>query len=266
MNYSSIEKIISQCIPSIQDSLSAQILNGGKKRSIKHVIEEINDKEKSDNHELDDNCVICNKKINNHIFHSLRKYDFLDDGDELSECKNFCSGNCLKIFSEVDEKIVEEYEIYEMWRCTSYYDCRELGNLRKICERMERLDYESNNYIAPQRKNFCEPANAGIIKASINIKKQLDESSKQNSYHFKLTVVMTVLVILLTVLNTYFMFINDGGSQLDIISTKLSEINNNLLSFTNLMDSMKDGLNSNLINDTTKNAMYNFNNSINLAD
>ena len=86
MNYlPDIAKIISQSMPSIQDSLSAQILNGGKKRSIKHVIEEISDKEKSANHELDDNCIICNKKINNHTFNSLRKYSLYNDYDEEDE-------------------------------------------------------------------------------------------------------------------------------------------------------------------------------------
>lgn len=273
MNYlPDIAKIISQSMPSIQDSLSAQILNGGKKRSIKHVIEEISDKEKSANHELDDNCIICNKKINNHTFHSLRKYSLsndYDEEDELTECKNFCSVECLNVFLAENGIIAEEYEMYEVQRCSTFYDCHELGNSRKICERIERLDYEpANNYIAPMRVNFCEPANAGIIKASVIIKKQLDESSKQNSIHFILTAAMTFLVIILTMFNIYLILINDGGNQLDIISTKLSEINNNLLSFTSLMDSMKDGLNSNvnLINDTTKDTIYNSNNSINLVD
>jgi hypothetical protein len=197
-----------------------------------------------------DVCEICNKNINNHMFFSLRKYEEVQVGnhleDKLIECDNFCSDSCLKEFSDKHEETIEEYELYEVRRCSSYYDCLDLGNIRGICEKQERLDYE-HGLLSPKLYNFCEPADAGIIKASINIKKQLDEGSKQNAFHFKLTAAMTVLVILLTIFNTYLILETNYEQQLGNIDTKLGAINNSLSSLNDQASNISSDLDSNTI-------------------
>lgn len=109
---------------------------------------------------------------------------------------NFCSATCLHDYQE-EINNVDEYQLFEITRCSSYYDCLQIDNLRQMCTKEERLDYEPPliGYLSNlSLTNFCEPADAGIIKASLNIHKQLEESSSQNKWHFKLTATMTILV------------------------------------------------------------------------
>lgn len=53
--------------------------------------------------------------------------------DQLIEYHVFCSSECLKTFSDNHEETIEEYKLYEVRRCSSYYDCLDLDNLRGIC-------------------------------------------------------------------------------------------------------------------------------------
>ena len=85
---------------------------------------------------------------------------------------------------------------------SGYYDCEDLGNLRGMCERQERLDYKNPLNITFS-SNFCQPADAGIIKSSIKIHKLIEQFRKETSLQFTMTVIMTFLVIILTVINLY---------------------------------------------------------------
>lgn len=102
----------------------------------------------------------------------------------------------------------------------------------------------------PNLHNFCEPADAGIIKASINIKKQLDEGSKQNNFHFKLTAFMIILVIILTIMNTYLIFETNYENQLENMDAKLGAINSTLSYLNDQLGTIISDYNSdtNLIN------------------
>jgi hypothetical protein len=223
------------------------LMYGGTKKSLKKVIEDLNENAVYANSE--DTCATCTKKINGHTFYSLRKYEEIEGSseDNLIECNDFCSGSCLEAFSDKHEETIEEYDLYEVRRCSCYYDCLDLENIRGICEREKRLDYESILFPSIPLHNFCEPADAGIIKASINIKKQLDEGSKQNSFHFKLTATMTVLVILLTIFNTYLILETNYEQKLDNIDTKLGSINNSLSSLNDQATAISSDLDSNTL-------------------
>ncbi|MBP1908254.1 hypothetical protein [Methanolobus bombayensis] len=254
--------------------------NNGRQKSLKKVITEINEYEKAGNNYSDEICHTCNKKINSHLFYSLRKYEEvqLDDDleyrvedqleDKLIECNDFCSGSCLEAFSDKHEETIEEYELYEVRRCSCYYDCLDLENIRGICEREERLDYESNLFPSLPLHNFCEPADAGIIKASINIKKQLDEGSKQNSDHFKITAVMTILVILLTIANIFLVIDTNYEHQLDSIDAKLGAINNSLSSLNNQANDINSELDPStlLVSSNLENSLDNTNKTVEFSN
>lgn len=216
----------------------------GKKHSIRAISKKIIEKDNviTNNSE---NCINCNQLIKSHNFYSLRKFEegTTEHKNEIKECINVCSATCLNDYQELVN--VEEYHLYEVKRCASYYDCLKINNLRLMCTEENRLDYEpASSIYLPNIKmvNFCKPADAGIIKASLNIHKQLEESSKQieesskqNSYHFKITALMTILVIILTILNTYIAYSDTYEPLLNGINEKLELINNNILSLGDII-------------------------------
>lgn len=242
---------------SVTASLNTSLFSGQTEKfhSIKTISQSIKEKETSNvvtNNA--DNCIECNQPIKNHTFYSLRKYDEGATDCEskgLKECLNFCSGTCLHDYQEQIDN-AEEYHLYEVTRCASYYDCLKINNLRQMCTKENRLDYEpaSFGYLPNMSMiNFCKPADAGIIKASLNIHKQLEESSKQieessiqNSRHFNITAIMTVLVIVLTILNTYVAYSDTYEPLLNGINEKLESINNNILSLGNIVEADESSL------------------------
>lgn len=243
-------------------------MQGGTQKPLKKVIEDLNENDDSANPE--DICVTCAKNICSHTSYSLRKYVRIEDSseDELIECNDFCSRSCLKAFSDKNEETIEEYQLYEVSRCSGYYDCLDLENIRGICEKQERLNCNPGLYSIPSLHNFCEPADAGIIKASINIKKQLDEGSKQNSFHFKLTAFMTVLVIILTIVNTLLILETNYEQQLDNMDTKLGSINNSLSSLNDQASTISSDLDSNtlLVSSILLNILENTNQTVEFSN
>lgn len=81
-------------------------------------------------------CDRCGSKIDNtyHWFYLESKYS---DKDLI-----MCCYDCLKKLYD-DKGSLDMYEINEYSRCTAYYKCKELGNLRNKCETGENLSYTS---------------------------------------------------------------------------------------------------------------------------
>lgn len=184
-----------------------------------------------------DYCIKCDQPIKNYKFYSLRTDDngtIEGRSKGLKEPLYFCSGTCLDDFQEQNDN-VKEYQLYEITRCSSYYDCLKINNLRPMCTEEQRLDYEPESFSLLSNfktMNFCKPADAGIIKVSLNIHKQLEESAKQieesakhNLSHFKITACMTVLVIILTIINTWIAYNGAYGSLFNDIIETLGLIN-----------------------------------------
>ena len=152
-------------------------------------------------------------------------YTICSEEPKLIECNNFCSTKCLDEFKKNNSDKLEKYEFYEINRCSCYYDCKELNNLRYMCEKEKILNYEPGAFFCNiQPKNFCEPANASIIKASINIHKEVKNLKKETTFQFKLTAAMTILVIILTLANIWIAAQNDTATKIDELRMDLSTI------------------------------------------
>ena len=198
----------------------------GKHKSVQTEIEKLVNKEKNNISTYAEKCSVCNKSIKNFQYWSLRKLDY-DELKEpkLIECNNFCSTKCLDEFKKNNSDKLEKYEFYEINRCSCYYDCKELNNLRYMCEKEKILNYEPGAFFCNiQPKNFCEPANASIIKASINIHKEVKNLKKETTFQFKLTAAMTILVIILTLANIWIAAQNDTATKIDELRMDLSTI------------------------------------------
>lgn len=208
----------------------------GKHKSVIEVVEEVV-KDGDNTFTFGEKCFHCNKPIDGFQYWSLRKYDYkkLDEDKEpkLIEIKDFCSKKCLKDFKDKNSEEIENYEFYRVNRCSCYYDCEELDNIRGICERKERLDYEPGlSLVSLHPHNFCEPSDASIIKASINIHKEIKELKSETSVQFKLTAAMTILVIILTFANLYITLQNNTGAKVDDLNSDISPI---LISINNTL-------------------------------
>lgn len=135
-----------------------------------------------------------------------------------------CCIECLeKVITEHNNDV---FEIFEYSRCSAYFKCEELDNLRKKCERVENRTYIGLLDISIH--NFCEPAQAGIIIATHNFTKVLHEFSEESKINylksydlmnqsgeeskkqFRITTWMTILVIILTLINMYPVFFKKG--------------------------------------------------------
>lgn len=157
-------------------------------------------------------CDMCNSNIEGTFnwFHLISKYNNKD--------LVICCYECLSELYTDNNGTLDEYEIYEYSRCTAYYKCKEIGNLRDKCQTGENLSYTSIlGSISPV--NFCETAQAGIILASHKQYEVMDKFSNEtsdkltlfdsmlkqfnieSSRQFKINLTLTVLVIILTVVN-----------------------------------------------------------------
>jgi len=188
-------------------------MNSTSYHTPEEVLEDANDK--NDDFEYPDfstqNCVICGAPIDK----TFSWYYLVGEKGEFQNV-SICSCNCLDTI--VKELNNDNYEIYEFSRCTAYYKCEEIENLRNKCEKIENKTYKS---ISPfLLSSFCEPAQAGSILSTHKLMEVLSEFSNQtekqflankemmettekaSSKQFKITMWMTILVIILTILNT----------------------------------------------------------------
>lgn len=171
------------------------------------------------------NCKHCNSKVNNNFLWYYLKH--LENEDKSIV---LCSFDCLKEYSEFNNYKMYEYEIVEYTRCSAYFKCKEIGNLRYKCENKKSLTVKER--FQPIITNFCEPGQAGIILATYRIHQILNEFAKEGEKQFKITMWMTILVIVLTIINLvpsiYSMFNNQEIDELRKIKHLIEDINNDI--------------------------------------
>lgn len=220
------------------------------KKSVDDIIEEEQDDD--DNDFTAEYCKTCGKKMENLYswYNLIHEYN-------RSKSDSVCSIKCLDAFRE--QYNADDYEIIEHYRCSAYFECEEIENLRGKCERIENKSYRDLSTFS--MSNFCEPAQAGIILAThkltgalkdfskqtgeqyLSNKEMMEQGAKESAKQFKITTWMTILVIILTVINLVPTFLNIGGEdnsseQLVNIETQLSELDasNDLTQVENKID------------------------------
>ena len=133
------------------------------------------------------NCKQCSKELYEHNFLSLRKYEKIEDEDYLIGSHDFCSKECADKFKE-KQKNQDDLELFEIRRCVGYHDCERLDNLRGICETKERVNSGGGGIFGlslPPLNRMCEPAQVGIIKASLGLLDVLDSFGELSLKHNK---------------------------------------------------------------------------------
>jgi len=144
----------------------------------KHFDDIING-EQDDDYEDDftaSECKICGKEIKNlYSWYNLKPEHL--EGDPVS----VCSVECLRAFR--DKFDLSDYEIIEHDRCSAYFECEEIGNLRRKCERTSNKSYQ--DVLAISLKNYCEPAQAGIILSTHKLREILENFSKQTEAQYQ---------------------------------------------------------------------------------
>lgn len=206
-------------------------------------------------------CKICNESINSHYY-----WYYLKNSKDETKSFSLCCLKCLKEYQQLNPYEIDNYEIIEYSRCTAYYKCKKLDNLRGKCEQSKNLT--AKDRLTPLLINFCESSQAGVIlstykmneileefseqsnmqyiksneliKASaIQNKQQFEESCKmlkksgmESKRQFNITTIMTVLVIVLTIINIIIAVLtyknNDSVVELKKLNNQMTEINKNL--------------------------------------
>lgn len=185
-----------------------------------HSPEEIIDEDKGEFERPDFSnwtCKVCEKLIEGSYFWYYLKHD-TDEKESIV----LCSKECLDKF--IKSESCNNYEIYEYSRCTAYYKCEELNNIRGICENVENKTDQSITSIISS--NHCEPAQAGSILATYKLTEVLTEFSKQteqqyllniemmkagakeSAKQFLITTILTILVINLTIVSIVHTLLN----------------------------------------------------------
>lgn len=232
-----------QGVSGITDALRNSAVNtaffspGKSKKSVDDIIEE----EQGDDDDKDftaDHCKICGEEME-----SLYSWYNLKHEYNRSKSTSVCSIKCLDAFRE--QYSADDYEIIEHYRCSAFFECKEIDNLRGKCERIQNKSYRDISTFS--MLNFCEPAQAGIILSThkltgvlkdfskqteqqyLSNKEMMEQGAKESAKQFKITTWMTILVIILTVVNlvpTFFNWgVNDYSNQLSSIESQLAEIN-----------------------------------------
>lgn len=188
---------------------------GKKKKSIEDIIEEEKDCDEEDF--TASKCKICSEEIENlYTWYNLKpEYDDVDSA-------TVCSLECLNTFRDRYDSY--NYEIIEHDRCSAYFECKEIGNLRRMCERTSNKSYR--DIMALSLTNYCEPAQAGIILSTHKLmkvlgdfskqaeiqyqssKEMIEQGAKESKRQFRTTTWMTILVIVLTAVNLVVTFLN----------------------------------------------------------
>lgn len=167
-------------------------------------------------------CKICKNEYNLTNFISFRIYD----GDVLTKKIDLCS-NCINDLQKdesdkfMSNLIEDGYGLYEISRCSCYTDCEKIGNLRKKCEKVKKVGKSPGLFdFSINPINWCDPGDAGIIRASVRLYELFDNydksSTKLNENMLKYTKNMhhltwfilgfTIISIILTILNLYIAF------------------------------------------------------------
>ena len=140
-------------------------------------------------------CHVCGAEIGSRHYWYYLKH--IDDG---ARSVVICCVPHLRQF--VDQNEADYFEIIEYSRCSAYHICMDLGNLRGRCQRSESLTI-TEHLMAPRVQLFCEPAQAGIVMAAHKTSRILDEFSDTTTRQFTTTYRLTILVIILTIINTF---------------------------------------------------------------
>ena len=115
-------------------------------------------------------------------------------------------------------------------------------------------------FLTSPQYNFCEPANASIIKATINIHKELKQSARENRFNFWLTTAMTVLVIILTLVNLYIDIKDNTSQKIDELNDNLYSILTNQSNILNILNEKFESFSFDLLtNNTSSNSSLTFN-------
>ncbi|TMS40433.1 MAG: hypothetical protein FGO69_10970 [Methanobacterium sp.] len=128
-------------------------------------------------------CFKCKKEYPVYNYISLRKNE-VDIEHKVDLCNNCAAKN---YDDEIKELITDgDLKLYEISLCPGFYDCKKIGNLRGRCEHIELLDKPVDpfgidiSHITNPIK-WCEPANAGIIGASVRLYELFDNFDKNST-------------------------------------------------------------------------------------
>jgi hypothetical protein len=195
-------------IPSMLGSLSPY----PRRKSTEEKIDEILAKHSDEVAEYDNKCFQCKRKIDGQFsFFYLKKHEEREDESILKKVLTFCSPDCLEEFKKTND--VEEFDTaVEASRCSCYYECSKLGNLRNMCEREDEVKDNNAFMLLTTPKIFCKPGDASIIKSNIKINETLQKFAKESNKQFDITRKMTILVIVLTIVNLFFFIISSRSA------------------------------------------------------
>lgn len=249
-------------VPKIEPIIPNNMLDPTRKEyhSPEEILEEDEDEfERPDFSEW--KCKICGKFIEEGYFWYYLRYE-RNVSKSIATCSKECLDKLVKNYN------CSEYEIYEYSRCSAYFKCEEIGNLRNMCETVENKTYQSIFSISTY--NHCEPAQAGVILSTHKLtdtlvdfskqteeqflynKEMMEKSARESSKQFRITTWMTILVIILTIANLIPVFINWGSNDyseqymeksIDRLYTAegLNGINEKLDKIIRLINSVEDG-------------------------
>lgn len=185
-------------------------------------------------------CEVCGELVEKDFSWYYLKSKNVDESNVI------CSHECLKKFYESGDNNC--FEIFEYSRCSAYYHCKEIGNLRNMCEHKKNKSY--TKIISPTRRIHCEPAQAGLILSTHKMTNVLEEfsqesksqyesntklitkSGKESRKQFRITTAMTILVIILTIVNLIPAFSGENSRMISILSninTGTNELNELIL-------------------------------------
>lgn len=129
-------------------------------------------------------CSKCNTEYDIQDFISFRKYDnegfLLNNLDLCNNCKN--KSIQQDKFDELKDKLADKgYKLYEISRCSCYDDCKKIDNIRRMCEKKEEVDKSPDFGSFPLSINWCNPAEGGIIRASVKLYELFDNYDKSST-------------------------------------------------------------------------------------
>ncbi len=199
-----------------------------EKRSKENFLDEINQKDTLPKIEKGDSCSICGAKVYDKHFWFYEAY--CDDKVLLA-----CSNDCMTKLNEQHSNI---RHIDEITRCSAYFKCKSISNLRNMCQKSEvKVGTVSKFNFSFKSRNFCAPADAGLIMSSHkNIKVLADfhatseanhkalmdfvgEADNKSTNQAKLTLGLTIFIIFLTIVNVGVacvpLFNDNSKSQLE---------------------------------------------------
>jgi hypothetical protein len=170
-------------------------------------------------------CSICKNKYDIQDFNSLRIYN---NDDNLIRKRDMCD-NCINELSEKEkleeffDKFREKgYKLYKISRCPIFDDCEKINNLRIMCESKEAVDKSSSfDFHVNLPPSWCDPAEAGIITASIKLYDLFDNYDKnstelsnnmlsytRNMHHLTwVLLAFAVIGFILTFINAYIAYL-----------------------------------------------------------